>query len=268
VLIIRRLTGDVSPYLPLAFARLLGILAHPARARWVGALFACGALAAFSGAAETGRNARSEPARERVTPPELDDALRHLETYTWSQSREPLNAIEKVIQNSAGDVPARKQLANRLAAVLRSGAPFPAKQYVCRKLSQIGTADSIPALAPLLVDPALSHAARFALERIEDPRAAEALRRALPQAAGPAKVGIINSLGAMKDPAAVSILTALLADADASIAEASVAALGRIDPKDHSAVVPALQQALRASASPEVREQARRLLRRWGINPD
>ncbi len=132
-----------------------------------------------------------------VQPTDLDGAFRQLQTYTWSESREPLNAIETAIAVSAGDPAARKQLEARLAAVLRTGSPFPAKQYVCRKLSQIGTADSIPTLAPLLLDSALSHPARFALERIPDPGAVAALRGALPRAEGNVKVGIINSLGCL-----------------------------------------------------------------------
>jgi HEAT repeat protein len=159
---------------------------------------------------------------------ELEQAFRYLATYTWSQSREPLNAVEEAIQSSAGDAVARKQLETRLAAVLRSGAPFPAKQYACRKLSQIGTADAIPALAPLLVDPALSHPARLALERISHPRAVEALRDALPKAEGNAKLGIVNSLGVLKDTAAVGPLTALLANPDLAIAGAAASALGHI----------------------------------------
>jgi HEAT repeat protein len=163
-----------------------------------------------------------------VQPSELDEAFCHLETYTWSQSREPLNVIEAAIQSSAGDPSARKQLESRLAAVLRTGAPFPAKQYACRKLSQIGTPDSIPVLAPLLVDTALSHPARIALERIPDARAMEALRRALPQAEGNAKVGIINSLGLLRDAAAVGLLVELLANPDAGIAGTAASALGHI----------------------------------------
>jgi len=164
----------------------------------------------------------------QVQPADLDRAFRQLQTYTWSESREPLNAIETAIAASAGDPAGRKQLEARLAAVLRTGSPFPAKQYVCRKLSQIGTANSIPILAPLLLDPALSHPARFALERIPDPGAAAALRGALPRAEGNVKVGIINSLGVLKDAAAVGLLINLLANPDDGTATAAATALGHI----------------------------------------
>ena len=68
-----------------------------------------------------------------------------------------------------GDAAARKELETRLAAVLDSGGSRAAKDYVCRKLMMIGTAESVPALAALLPDKDLSHMARYALERIPGP---------------------------------------------------------------------------------------------------
>lgn len=198
---------------------------------------------------------------------DLEQAFHHLSTYTWSESRAPLNAIDAAIRATSRDAVARKSLERRLAGVLRTGAPFPAKQYVCRKLSQIGTADSIPALAPLLVDPALSHPARFALERIPDPGAVEALRRALAQTEGNVKVGIVHSLGALDDTTATGLLMDLLAGADADVAVAAASVLGRfatLDAAKHqkTEIVSALKQALRASPHAAVREKARRVLER------
>ena len=198
---------------------------------------------------------------------DLEQAFQHLSTYTWSQSRAPLNAIEAAIRATSNDAVARKTLERRLAGVLRTGAPFPAQQFVCRKLGQIGTADSIPALAPLLVDPALSHPARFALERIPDPGAAEALRQALPRTEGNVQVGIINSLGALADTTATGPLIDLLPGADADIALAAVAALGHFATLDAAKkqkpeIVAALKQALRASPHTAVQDKARRVLER------
>ena len=58
--------------------------------------------------------------------------------------------------------------------MLKTGVSRAAKDYVCRKLTVIGTAESVPALAALLPNADLSHMARYALERIP---AAEAARR-------------------------------------------------------------------------------------------
>ncbi len=116
----------------------------------------------------------------------------------------------------------------RLAAVLKTGAPRDAKDYVCRKLMVIGTAASVPALAGLLADKDLSHMARYALERIPAPEAAQAMRDALPKLTGTLKIGVIGSLGARRDAASVPALAELLCDADATVAVAAAHAMGTI----------------------------------------
>ena len=127
-----------------------------------------------------------------------------------------------------GEAAARKELEKRLAAVLQTGVSRDAKDFVCRKLMVIGTAESVPALAALLPEKDHSHMARFALERIPAAEAAQALRDALPKTSGPLKAGVIGSLGVRRDAASVPALSALLGDADAGVAAAAAFALGDI----------------------------------------
>ncbi len=115
-----------------------------------------------------------------------------------------------------------------LYAVLRSDASRLKKIEACKKLGAIGTADSVPALADLLADPRLSHAARIGLEAIPDPRAAAALRDAVPKLKGELLIGVLNSLGARRDPLAVSVMDNLLKSEDTQVASAAAFALGRI----------------------------------------
>jgi len=158
----------------------------------------------------------------------LDKAFEALRTYDWGADRNLLNPIEEAVIATRDDLAARQELEARLAAVLRTEVSRDAKDYVCRKLMQIGSAASVPALAALLPEPDLSHMARFALERIPAPEAAQALRDALPQLSGALKIGVISSLGARRDTASVPTLAALLADADATIVRSAADALGDI----------------------------------------
>ena len=87
--------------------------------------------------------------------------------------------------------------------MLKTDVSRDAKDFVCRKLMVIGTAASVPALAALLADKDLSHMARYALERIPAPEAAQALRDALPKLSGALKMGVIGSLGVRRDAASV-----------------------------------------------------------------
>ncbi len=116
----------------------------------------------------------------------------------------------------------------RLIAVLQSDASPRDKDAACAQLKRIGTKLSVPALAALLTDEQLSHSARYALESMQAPEAETALLIALPNTSGSNEVGIINSLAARRDPAAVAPLTRLLPDSAVDVAVAAFEALGRI----------------------------------------
>ena len=158
----------------------------------------------------------------------LDKAIEALKTYDWGVDPNVIRPIDEAIVTTHTDAAARKDLETRLIAVLKTDAPRAAKDAVCRALKTIGTAASVPALAPLLADEKLSHMARYALERIPAPEAGQALRDALPKVPAKLKIGIIASLGVRADAASTAPLQALLADSDAAVASAAAHALGDI----------------------------------------
>jgi HEAT repeat protein len=158
----------------------------------------------------------------------VDKAFSALATFDWGQDLAKLRPIDKAVIASHGDAAARKALETRLVAVLKTDAPRCAKDYVCRKLMIIGTAESVPTLAGLLTDKELSHPARYALERIPGPEAAQALRDALPKTSGALKIGIVGSLGARGDAASVPALAELLGETDINVARAAATAIGHI----------------------------------------
>lgn len=158
----------------------------------------------------------------------LDQAFEALKTYDWGTDRDALNPLDKAVVATRDDAQARKELETRLAAVLKTDVSRDAKDVVCRLLTVIGTAASVPTLAALLADANLSHMARYALERIPAPEAAQAMRDALSQLSGKLQAGVIGSLGVRQDAASVPLLTALLGDADPAVARAAAFALGDI----------------------------------------
>lgn len=116
----------------------------------------------------------------------------------------------------------------QMIEVLKSGAAFKEKQDACRVLAVRGTKDAVPALAALLGDEKLSHMARYALEQINDPSGTTALREALGTVKGLPLIGVISSVGAMRDTTTIPTLTQFLNGADADVADAAAHALGRI----------------------------------------
>ncbi len=157
-----------------------------------------------------------------------EKAFEALKSHDWGSKFDALQPIDDAIIATHGDSSARSQIESQLIASLNGKLSRSAIDYVCRKLRVIGTAASVPALTALLMQEKHSHMARYALERIDLPAAAAALRDALPKLSGEPKIGVISSLGVRRDTASVEPLSSLLGDGDVGVAKAAALALGDI----------------------------------------
>ncbi len=178
----------------------------------------------------------------------LETAFESLKKFDWGSDLSALNPIEDAAIAAHQSPETGKDLESRLIAALGGNLSLDAQEYVCRKLAMVGTAASVPSLAPLLIKKEISHMARFALERIPAVEAGQALREALPKVTGLVKVGVISSLGGRREAAAVTELSGLLKDTDTAVARAAALALGAIGTTDAAA---ALQLALKGSGIPQ-----------------
>src|ERR1035438_8552984 len=113
--------------------------------------------------------------------------------------------------------------------------PYPIRRWtprcVRRWASSTGACRSeepVPKLAALLPNDQLSDLARYTLEPIPDPAVDTALREALGKLDGRLLAGVITSIGARHDAAAVEPLSKLLFRSDPAVVSATVAALGNI----------------------------------------
>jgi HEAT repeat protein len=158
----------------------------------------------------------------------LDEAFEALKKFDWGTDVAAVAPIDDAVAATHGQADARRDLEQRLVAALGGKLSRDAQDYVCRKLAIIGTAAAVPALASRLGAPHHSHMARFALERMPAPEAAQALRDALPKVTGSLKIGVLSSIGARRDKAAIAAVSGLLSDNDPSIATAAAHALGAI----------------------------------------
>ena len=137
----------------------------------------------------------------------------------------------------------------QMIGVLQSDAPPQDKAMTCKQLAIYGGKAAVPSLAALLPDEQLASWARIALEAIPDPASDDALRQAMGKLKGRLLVGVINSIGVRRDAKAAGGLAERLKDADADVASAAAAALGRIGgPTAAKALEPLL-----ATAPPAVR---------------
>lgn len=178
----------------------------------------------------------------------LDAALTALKAYDWGGDAAAFKPLDEAVVAAHGDAALRADLERRLSSVLAAGPSRAAKEYACRKLSMIGTAASVPALAALLGDRDNSHMARYALERIDAPAAVEALRGGLEAVTGDLKIGMVSSLGSRRDAASVPALAKLLSGEE-KLAAAAAEALGMIASPDAEAALAAAKPAGRAAAA-------------------
>ena len=129
-------------------------------------------------------------------------------------------------------VDAVQETTQELVGILESDASVEGKAIACRKLGEFGTPEAVPALASLLDHEVLGAYARTGLERIPDPTASAALRSALGTTEGELLVGVITSLGALRDEKAVGALSKLTGHNDAAVSKAALLALGRVASPD------------------------------------
>jgi len=115
-----------------------------------------------------------------------------------------------------------------LIEILQSDSPSAEKAITCKRLAVFGSAESVPALQPLLEDPQLSSWARIALEAIPGPEADAALRETMDLVEGRLLVGVIHSIAVRGDVEAVEGLARQLRTGDAQVASAAAVALGQI----------------------------------------
>ena len=159
----------------------------------------------------------------------LDQAFQDLKTYDWGIDPKKLSAIDEAIVASHGNSGRRGELEQKLTRTLAEGVPQAATDYICRKLRVIGTADSVPALAKLLDNEQTSHMARYALQSMPAPEAAQALRDAVPRLQDQQKAGVLGSLGARQEAESVDVLASCLADKDEAVSHAAAHALGALN---------------------------------------
>jgi len=102
------------------------------------------------------------------------------------------------------------------------------KSFICRQLWFIGTADSVPAIAKLLMDEETADMACYAIGQNPSKEAGKALREALDKVSPKVQIRIINLLGDRRDDQSVEAIGKLVFGAEREVGEAAVAALGKI----------------------------------------
>ncbi|MDT8301097.1 MAG: HEAT repeat domain-containing protein [Sedimentisphaerales bacterium] len=158
---------------------------------------------------------------------EIDEKLAAIVNYERGMSREPLIAVEKLIRESQNQPEQRKYIELKLAELLPE-ATLESKSFICRQLWFVGTADSVPAIAKLLMDEETADIACYAIGQNPSDEAGKALREALKKVSPTVQIRIINLLGDRGDNQSVEAIGKLVSGREREVSEAAVAALGKI----------------------------------------
>ena len=171
---------------------------------------------------------RQRPPQAAPAPlPTLEQSFELLKEFKVGTDSTVLIPIERAVMEVHGNETARAALEKRLVAYLGSTYPYVTRSFVCRQLVLIGSAASVPAVTPLVLDEELSVHARNVLEHVPGPESEKALRDALGQAKGRTRIGVINSVAARRDAASTPALIKILGE-DPDSAAAAAKALGEI----------------------------------------
>lgn len=185
-------------------------------------------LTAFSAFAQT----NGASAAKKAVPQNLEEILKNLAAYEGGLESDAVWDLRNFVLARKDSPDARAACEETLAAFLESRSTLIAKTAVCRELRVIGSGKSVPVLEKMLLQKETADIARYALEKIPDREAEDALIGALGKTKGELKKGIITSLGQRKTRSAAAELGKLLRGPDAEFAAASAIALGHIGGMD------------------------------------
>jgi HEAT repeat protein len=138
----------------------------------------------------------------------------------FAQNKKPEEPVSKIAKIS--------DESELIAILADSSAPEADKALACKRLAVFGSAKAVPELSKLLSNEHLASWSRIALEAIPEQASKDALREASKSLSGNLLIGVINSLGVLRDSQAVELLVARLGDSDVEVAMAAAAALGKI----------------------------------------
>ena len=177
----------------------------------------------------------------------LEKSLPAASAYEYGQSREPLSDIDEIVRAALNSPEKCKLVEKEFVAFLKTDATLAGKQFICRKLSLIGSKTSVSTLAKMLEADETFDMALYALEKISSQDVDKIVLKTMEKSEGKKKLGLINTLGIRRYGKSVDKLRNLIYDQNSEIAKASLFALGHI--ADENATE-ALSEAYKKTSGP------------------
>jgi len=167
-------------------------------------------------------------AEEVLTQEQIRRAVADVYRYEFGSSRHALTVVEQMVAQTHDKPDLRDCLARELGRLLLSDATLAARDFVCRQFHSMPVGTLPPALFALLHHENTVQMACYALVSQESDEVNPALRQVLGQLKGLPLIAVLNLLGDRRDADSVEALTRYVEDSDAVVADAAIAALGKI----------------------------------------
>ena len=168
-------------------------------------------------------------AQDLPVPAELDRAFASLLKYDTGGDQDTLDFITAYVDRATGRYKIRVDAEARLLRVIQSRqSSAAAKQFAADQLYRLCDEDTVTAFSNLLLRKDTTNIARKGLELINHPKAEQALLDALDRSSGATLLGIIESLGNKRDPAAAQVLSRTAKAGNAEVCLAALSALAKI----------------------------------------
>lgn len=163
------------------------------------------------------------------TAQEIEKLVADTASYRYGKNRQPLVAVEELIKKTQ-DASLRRVIERALSKqLLAPESTLECKEFICRQLWYLGTAESVPAVATLLKDEETAGWACYALVRNPAKEAATALMKALSETESPKiRLAVISALGERREQTAVNEIAKFTQSQDIVLKMASINALGLI----------------------------------------
>lgn len=157
----------------------------------------------------------------------VEEALKALGQYQRGSPRGTLRALETLVNEAAGSAELRRSLERSLTDALAQASPLQA-EVICNQLVRVGSDASVPALEKALYAPATFEWARAALAALNSKRARALLVESAARLSGVQQIGVVQTLGLLREDTAVRILGRLVRSSSPGTREAATKALGEI----------------------------------------
>jgi HEAT repeat protein len=151
-------------------------------------------------------------------------------------ARYALHGLAIHVQRKGGEAE-RAQFAKAMAAELPGEYTKPVKGFIIRQLHHAGDTGSVPAIATSLLDAELGEYAAQALLSIGGKEATKSLRDALPKSVGPARMTLIQALGAMRDEASAGEIAKSVSDQNREMRIVAMNALANIGHAESASLI-------------------------------